>query len=74
MLLAMSMSEEKVNQPYKNIDNIATDNFTQLNEMRERISILEKELNESKGKMNTLISHIMGYIGYIIVQFFMQNK
>lgn len=61
MLLAMSTSEEKVNQPYKNIDNIATDNFTQLNEMRERISILEKELNESKGKMNTLISHIMVY-------------
>lgn len=57
MLLAMSTSEEKVSQPYKNTANIATDNFTQLNEMRERISILEKELNESKGKMNTLISH-----------------
>lgn len=57
MLLAMSTSEEKVSQSYKNIANIATDNFTQLNEMRERISILEKELNESKGKMNTLISH-----------------
>ncbi|XP_050474465.1 FK506-binding protein 15 isoform X2 [Bombus huntii] len=54
MLLAMSTSEEKVNQPYKNIDNIATDNFTQLNEMRERISILEKELNESKEQVKDL--------------------
>ncbi|XP_048264265.1 FK506-binding protein 15 [Bombus terrestris] len=54
MLLAMSTSEEKVSQPYKNIANIATDNFTQLNEMRERISILEKELNESKEQVKDL--------------------
>ncbi|XP_043589090.1 FK506-binding protein 15-like [Bombus pyrosoma] len=54
MLLAMSTSEEKVSQPYKNIANIATDNFTQLNEMRERISILEKELNESKEQVRDL--------------------
>lgn len=54
----MNVTEEKDSQS-QNISNIATDNFTQLIEMKERISMLEKELNQSKGKINTLINYVL---------------
>lgn len=55
-MLSVNVTEEKDSQS-QNLSNIATDNFTQLIEMKERISMLEKELNQSKGKMNILINY-----------------
>ncbi|CAD1479282.1 unnamed protein product, partial [Heterotrigona itama] len=52
-MLSINVTEEKDSQS-QNISNIATDNFTQLIEMKERISILEKELNQSKEQIKDL--------------------
>ena len=60
-MLSMNATGEKDSQS-QNISNIGTDNFTQLIEMKERISMLEKELNQSKGKMNTLINYVLRYV------------
>ncbi|XP_017760441.1 PREDICTED: FK506-binding protein 15-like [Eufriesea mexicana] len=53
MLLAMNASEEKDSQSHKNI-NIATENSLQLNEMKQRMSLLEKQLKESKEQIDDL--------------------
>lgn len=52
-MLSMNVTEEKDSQS-QNISNIATDNFTQSIEMKDRISMLEKELNQSKEQINDL--------------------
>ncbi|XP_076750201.1 FK506-binding protein 15 [Xylocopa sonorina] len=53
MLLTMNASEEKAEQSHRT-SNIAADNFTQLNEMKDRVAILEKELKQSKERMKEL--------------------
>lgn len=45
-----SQTEEKEKQLQTNI--MATDNSTQLNELKDKTSALEKELRESKGNIN----------------------
>ncbi|XP_043518271.1 FK506-binding protein 15 isoform X2 [Frieseomelitta varia] len=52
-MLSMNLTGEKDSQS-QNISNIGTDNFTQLIEMKERISMLEKELNQSKEQIKHL--------------------
>lgn len=54
MLLAMDTSEEKDSQLSKNID-MTSDSFIELNEIKDRMSLLEKELKQAKGNMNTCI-------------------
>lgn len=54
MLLTMNASQtgEKDNELQKSTDVIVTDKLTELNEMKSRMSILKKELEESKGNLN----------------------
>lgn len=54
MLLAMDTSREKDSQLPKNID-ITSDSFIELNEIKDRMSLLETELKQAKGNMSTYI-------------------
>ncbi|CAL7949379.1 unnamed protein product [Xylocopa violacea] len=53
MLLAVNAPEGKAEQPHRN-SNIAADNFAQLNEMKDQVAILEKELKQSKERTKDL--------------------
>lgn len=51
----MDTSGEKDSQLSKNIDITNDRNFIELNEIKDRMSLLEKELKQAKGNMNTYI-------------------
>lgn len=55
MLLAMDTSGEKESQLSKNIDITNDKNFIELNEIKDRMSLLEKELKQAKGNMSIYI-------------------
>lgn len=55
MLLAMDTSGEKDSQLSKSIDITNDRNFIELNEIKDRMSLLEKELKQAKGNMSTYI-------------------
>lgn len=54
MLLAMDTSGEKESQLSKNIDITNDKNFIELNEIKDRMSLLEKELKQAKEQVKDL--------------------